>query len=139
MQSGNVLNIPFDIFTPDITTNSESQFSANDTRKDKVEEVYLLQLDLSITAPAGANFDFLKNIYLYINADGLAEQRIAYKENISDGSTVIQMEVESTNLADYIKKESFGLRVETVTDKVLSQDVDIHADMQFQVKARALK
>jgi hypothetical protein len=138
IESGNILNLPLDFFTPDITTNSEAEFEANDTRKDKVQEIKMLKLDLTLTAPDGADFDFLKSIYLYINADGLDEKRIAFKENIADGLTVIVMNIDDVELAEYIKKDAFSLRAETVQDKTLSQDIDVLSEMQFQVKARAL-
>jgi hypothetical protein len=63
--SGNILNLPFDLFTPDITTNSEAEFAANDTRVDKIQEIKLESLNLTITAPQGQNFDFLKHIYTF--------------------------------------------------------------------------
>lgn len=138
IESGNILNLPFDVFTPEVTTNSEGEFEANDTRKDKVESIKLNFIDLEITAPQGETFSFLKHVYLYINADGLDEKRIAYKENIDNSTSTISLDIEDVELADYIKKDSYSLRVESVTDEQLSQDVDVHADLQFQVKARAL-
>ncbi len=138
IESGNVLNLPLNFFTPEVTTNSEAEFEANDTRKDKIEEIKMLKLDLTLTAPDGANFDFLKSIYLYIEADGLDEKRIAFKENIADGLTFIEMNIDDVELAEYIKQDAFSLRAETVQDKNLNQDIDVLSEMQFQVKAKAL-
>ena len=129
--------MPIDFFTHPITTNSEAEFESNDTRKDKVEEIKLLKLDLTITAPDGANFDFLKDIYIYIKADGLEEKRIAFKQNIAEGLSMIQMSIDDVELAEYLKKDAFSLRAETVQDKTLSQDLTVLSEMQFQVKARA--
>jgi hypothetical protein len=42
-------------------------------------------------------------------------------------------------LAEYIKADKFGLRAETVQDKVLDKDVDIKADMVFAVKANPVE
>lgn len=56
--SSNLLNLPFDLFTPDITTNSEAEFEANDTRKDKIQEIKLETLKLTITSPQGLNLIF---------------------------------------------------------------------------------
>lgn len=138
IESGNILNLPFDLVTPEITTNSEGEFAANDTRKDKIEEIYMTKLDLQITAPENETFSFLKHLYIYISADGLEEKRIAYKENIDNNTDFISMDLDDVDLTEYIKKDSYSLRVEAVTDESLSQDVDVNADLQFQVRARAI-
>ena len=65
IESGGVINLPLEFFTPDITSNSEAEFEANDTRKDKIKEIKLESLRLSITSPDNQNFDFLKDIFLY--------------------------------------------------------------------------
>jgi hypothetical protein len=137
--SGNLLNLPFDLFTPDITTNSEAEFEANDTRKDKIQEIKLESLKLQITSPAGKNFDFLKSVDLYIEAEAMNELRFAYVENVADGQTTLEVTTTDDNLAEYIKQDKFGMRAKTVQDKVLDQDVEIKATMVFAVKANPLK
>ncbi len=60
VESGNILSLPLDFFTPDVTTNSEAEFAANDTRKDKIQEIKLTSLVLKTKESSGANFDFFK-------------------------------------------------------------------------------
>ncbi len=139
IESGGFLDLPFDVFTPDITTNSEQQFEANDTRKDKIEEIKLESLKLSLTAPTGGNFDFLKSIELYIKADGLDEVKYAFLNQVPDGQTILTMNTIDINLAEYIKKDKFSLRAKTVQDKILSQDAEIKANIVFDVRARLLR
>ena len=38
------IDLPFDVFTPEMETNSESTFEVNDTRKDLIEEIKLTEL-----------------------------------------------------------------------------------------------
>ena len=139
IQSGSILNLPIDFFTPDITTNSEAEFAENDTRKDKIISTELTSMNLRITAPSGKTFSFLKNIYFYINAEGLDEARIAFKENVNSSAAVIQLTTEDVNLAEYIKKEKYSLRLECVTRETINQDIDVSSDMVFKVKANPLK
>jgi hypothetical protein len=139
IEAGGGLNLPLDFFTPDVTTNSEAEFEANDTRKDKIQEIKLESLSLAITSPANQNFDFMKDIYLFINADGLDEQRYAFIENIPDGLTTITLNADGVDLAEYIKKDKFSLRVEAVQDKTMTRDIDVSAAMVFDVKANPLK
>lgn len=139
IEGGGGLNLPLDFFTPDVTTDSEAEFEANDTRKDKIKEIKLESLVLDITSPANQNFDFMKDIYLYINADGLDEQRYAFIENIPEGLTSISLNADGIDLAEYIKQDKFSLRVKAVQDKTMTRDIDVAAAMVFAVKANPLK
>ncbi|MEA1874069.1 MAG: hypothetical protein U9N51_06540 [Bacteroidota bacterium] len=133
------VNLPFDVWTPEVTTNSESQFAVHDTRKDKVEEIILTSTILSVTSPDGGDFAFLNDIYVYLNADNLPEVGIAWKENIPDNAgSEIDLNTSDENLEAYIKQDSIQFRVETVTDRVITQEYDIQIDAVFWVDAKVL-
>jgi hypothetical protein len=141
IKSATIINIntPFNFYTPEVTTNSESELEVNDSRKDLVEQIKVKELKMKITAPEGQTFDFLKSIKIYINAEGLDEKMIAWKTDLADdGATTITLETADDNLKDYILKDSFQLRTETVTDQVLTQDTDIEIDVVFWVDAKIL-
>jgi hypothetical protein len=94
---------------------------------------------MKITAPEGGTFDFLKSIKIYIKAEDLDEKLIAWKTDMADdGSTTITLDTADDNLKDYILKDSFQLRTETITDQVLTNDTDIEIDAVFWVDARIL-
>ena len=94
---------------------------------------------MKTTAPEDANFDFLKSIKIYIKAEGLDEKMIAWKTDMrDDGSKTITLETSDDNLKDYILKDSFQLRTETVTDQLLTHDTDIEIDAVFWVDAKIL-
>jgi len=82
------INLPFDIFTPEMETNSESKFSVNDTRKDLIEEITLTELELVIISPDTADFSFLNSIEVYISADGLEEIQIASLSEVSQDAWI---------------------------------------------------
>jgi hypothetical protein len=133
------IDLPFDVFTPDVQTNSESTFEVNDTRKDLIEEILLTQLDLSLSSPSSSDFSFLKSIEIYISASGLSEIKIAWKEDIPNNvGKYIELETSTKDLKDYIKKDEFKLRLNTITDELLASDheIDIHTD--FYVDAKIL-
>ena len=133
------INLPFNIFTPDITTNSESTFESNDTRKDLVEKIVLKTLELTVSKPSGEDFSFLKSIKITIKADGLADKEIAWDNAVpSNAGNKISLETTSDNLDEYIKKDSFKLDVETVTDEVLTKDYTIDIHSVFFVDAKIL-
>ena len=132
------INLPFNILTPDIETNSESTFAVNDTRKDLVEEIILKTLDLRITSPSNADFSFLKSINLYISAVGLNEVKIAWKDNIPSDATILNLDVTGVDLKEYIKADKFSLRLNTETDELLASDYHIDIHSVFFVDAKIL-
>lgn len=133
------VNLPFNLFTPDIQSNSESTFAVNDTRKDLVETIRLTRLDLTVTSPSNGDFSFLKSVEIFISAEGLAEEKIAWKNNIpSDANKHIELETSGTDLKEFIKKERFTLRLNTVTDELLASDHDINVHSIFSVDAKVL-
>lgn len=133
------INLPFNLLTPDVKSNSESTFAANDTRKDLVEEIKLTQLDLTLTSPSNGDFGFLKSIEIFISADGLSEEKIAWKENVSSSiGKYLELETTHMNLKEFIKKDKFTLKVRTVTDEALSSDHHIDVHSVFFVDAKVL-
>jgi hypothetical protein len=133
------LNLPFDLFTPNITTNSESTFGVQNTQKELVETVNLTSMVLTITSPSSQRFDFLKDITLYINADGLGETEIAFAKDVPDNiGTELELTVTGNNLRDYIVKDKFTIRVETVTDKTVNQEIKIDLGSKFHIIADVL-
>ncbi|WP_258103433.1 hypothetical protein [Marinoscillum sp. MHG1-6] len=133
------INLPFNLFTPDVQSNSESTFAVNDTRKDLIEEIQLTQLDLTLTSPSNGDFGFLKSIEIFISADGLSEVKIAWKENIpSTIDKYMELETTPSDLQEFIKKDNFSLRVNTVTDELITSDHHIDVHSIFFVDAKIL-
>ncbi|MBT9188204.1 hypothetical protein [Zobellia russellii] len=133
------IDLPFDMFTPDMETNSDSQFEVNDTRKDLIEEIKLTKLELEITSPDDSDFSFLESIEIYISAEGLDEIMIASKEEVDENiGDVLDVDVIDVDLKEYIKKDKFNLRLNTVTDELISMDHEIDVNSTFFVDAKIL-
>lgn len=125
--------------TMQISSSSTYQFASNGTDAKHVEEVKLDKLTLTITNPPGKTFSFLNSVRIFISADGLPEQEIAYLTNIpASAGNSIELITTGVVLDAYIKKENYSLRVATVTDELLNEDVTIRADMTFNVRAKLL-
>lgn len=132
------INLPFNILTPEMETNSASTFEIHDTRKDLIEEIKLTTLALTLTSPSNTDFSFLKSISLYISADGLPETKIAWRDDIPQDVSVLNLTVANTDIKEYIKKDNFSLRLNTVTDEVLTQDHEIAIHSLLFVDAKIL-
>ena len=133
------INLPFDIFTPEMETNSESKFAVNDTRKDLIEEITLTELELVLISPDTADFSFLNSIEVFISADGLDEIQIASLSEVpEDAGNRITLNTSDADLKEYIKKDEFSLRLNTVTDELMSSDHELEVNSTFFVDAKIL-
>ncbi|KAB2814300.1 hypothetical protein [Phaeocystidibacter luteus] len=131
------INLPIDIITPDVETNSSNTFENNNTRADLIEEVRLDECDLTITAPGSADFDFLKSIEIFIKAENEPEVLLAERQDIPDsGLTELSLDVTGADLTPYLKKSEYDLRVKVVTDQVPGSDIDINIESIFFVDAK---
>ncbi len=131
-------DLPFDIPTPDIPTDSESEFEKNDTKVDLVKEILLKKLSLTIESPADETFSFLKSIHLYISTDDSDEIELAWKDDISSSATSIQLELTNKTLDKYVKSDKYKIRTKVVTKETLFHDVDIKINMTYRVTADLL-
>lgn len=135
IDSGFPLGTALSIVTPDITTNSSSEFENNKTRANLVKEVTLESLKLTITDPADKNFSFLKSVHLFISTDEDPEVELAYLDDINSTSNTIDLIPTGVKLDKYIKASSYKIRTEAVIKETVTQDISINADMKFKVTA----
>lgn len=132
------IDLPFNVFTPDMVTDSESQFKVNDTRKDLIEEIKLTELQMVITSPTDADFSFLNSVEVYISAEGLDEIKIAEEDVDENAGSTLDVDVLDVDLKEYIKKDEFNLRLNTVTDEAIGSDHEIDVNSTFFVDAKVL-
>lgn len=135
IQSTNPIQLPFSILIPDVQTNSSAEFEKNDSRVEYVKEIKLNEFRLQIESPNNQTFDFLKEIEIFIASDGLEEVRLASKFDINSNATALDLDCETTDFSEYLKKESFKLKVRTVLRKTINQDIKVASAQSFRVKA----
>jgi hypothetical protein len=134
------LSSPFNIWTPEQTTNSEFEFEVNNTNKERIRSIILKDLDLKITSPNNQTFGFLKDIDLYISAEGLSEKLLAYRYEISeDAGKEISCTVTNKDFQEYIKKDVFSIKIKTVTRELITNDVKLDIYTNFLVDAQLFK
>lgn len=135
--SSQLINLPFNVLTPDVTTNSESQYDNNGTTSKLVDNVTLTRFNLAINSPSQASFDFLKSLKIYISSPSQAEVLVAYNDNIPQtGLRSLDLTTRDVNLNNYLQDASYKIRVEVVTDQSVSYDVTVTASETFHVKAK---
>lgn len=132
------ISLPVNIETPEQETNSETTFAVNDTRKDLIEEIRLLDLEITIDVPNGSDFSFLESIEIYLAAEDLTEVLIASNSNITPDTEKLILTPEDKDLQEYIKKEDFSIRLVTITDELITQDHQLTIYSNFFVDAKIL-
>lgn len=138
IDGGLPINSPLDIFTPEVTTNSTVAFAGNGTRTDKVKDIQLQELKLTITNPSDKTFSFLKSAHIYISTNDNDEILLAYIDDVNTASNNINLLCIPQKLDHYIKSSSYRLRSKVVTRESLAGDVDVQVDTRFTVVADPL-
>ncbi len=130
------IDVPIEISTPTVTTNSEFEFENNDTRSDLIESITLKSLVISIDEPQSGNFDFLNEIRVSIIAEGLPELEIAYLENITEENlSELVLEVVDEDLKEYLKVDSYTFEITTIMNAFIQEDHTIAINSIFSVDA----
>ncbi|PHR48133.1 MAG: hypothetical protein COA32_06325 [Fluviicola sp.] len=137
--SSSPVDIPFTIHTQEQETNSEAEFESHDTRKDKIQQIVLKDLVITILAPEGEDFSFLSSLEIYLSSTNHAEEKVAFANDISNdiGSEIVCNSV-GQDLQKFVKDDKFKIRIRTVTDEVITQDIDINIYTNFFVDAKLI-
>lgn len=136
--SNSVINLPTELATPDVTTNSSQKFANNNTQASLVKDVKLQELILTIQTPTGKTFSFLKSIQIYISTNSGNEILLAGIDNIPATVSSISLTPTQEKLDVYAKASSYKLRTSVVTRETLTQDVELKTDLKFKVTAAPL-
>lgn len=135
INSGILFDSPFEVATPDVTTNSTSEFKNNNTNVDLVKDVKLQELKLSITSPTDKTFSFIKSVHMYISTTADDEIELAFQENINSTANALNLTCTSQKLDKYIKASSYKIRAKVITKETVTKDIEIKAEMKFKVTA----
>lgn len=130
------LNVPVDITTPIINTQSSSKFSAEKTTKDLVDEIKLTKFYISSN---GINLNFLKSFSIYIKTPGQADILVATKTIIPAGSSVIDADVTLTNIKQHIFSDEIQFRVAINFNSAPPSTTELKMDEIIHVNATLIK
>lgn len=134
------VDLPFTVYTPEKETNSEFEFESHDTRKDKIQQIVLQELKITIISPENEDFSFLNKMEVYLSSTNNSEEKVAFLEDIPENiGKEINCEVVGQDLQKFIKDDKFRIRLLTVTDEVISQDIKVNIYTDFFVDAKLIK
>ena len=95
---------------------------------------------MTITSPSGETFSFLNSIEIYISSPQFSEKKVAFKESIpaNVGDQLI-CDLVDLDLQEFIKDDRFTLRLKTITDETIPQNVTVDVYTNFFVDAKLIK
>jgi hypothetical protein len=138
IENSSPVNLPIEISTPDVATNSSQTFQNNNTNAGLVKDVKLQEIKLTVVNPSGKTFSFLKSITLFISTSQTNEIELASLDNIPATATIITLTPTNANLDAFVKASSYKLRTSLVMRETLTEPVDVRTDLKFKVTAASL-
>ncbi|WP_035567260.1 hypothetical protein [Hymenobacter sp. IS2118] len=121
-----------------VVTNSANSFRNNKTTTDKVKNVSLDRMTLTITDPAGANFNFLDKVDVYISTNANNKILLAQQTNVPKEVNTIMLVPTTARLDEYLKSETYTLDAIYTSNKLIARPFTVRSDATFKVTADPL-
>ena len=124
-----------------IITNSEASFRNNKTNRDKVKDVLLDQMQLTLVSPSTLNFDFLDTLRVYINTPRVNNRiLLAHLYNPVKGAKTLTLIPTTERLDDYLKADTYELTVYSRQrpNYFIMDSLTVRSDARFKVTADLL-
>ena len=129
------INLPIQVPFIDVAIDFETAAENTNPYIGVVRNIKLTDFILEITSPANQSFTFLNEMIVYISADNLPEIALAHHFNVDDNiGSVMHLVTEAGFIDDYVKSESFDLRMEIVADEILAADLTISGEWVLDVE-----
>ncbi|MDA3882967.1 MAG: hypothetical protein PF481_06760 [Bacteroidales bacterium] len=130
---------PIVVTTPDIPTKTESIYQLNNTSKNLISTILLSEMSISHKLPNEGDLNFLSSLEIFINAENLSEEKIAWKYDIPETiGKNLDLETGNTNLKDYLNSEYFSLRISIECDSTILEEQLLDIQSNYTVKAELL-
>ena len=111
-------------------------FEDYNTSIDLIDKATIKNIELQIVAPQNADFNFITDIELYIEADNLPKIRMAWKNDMqNDQLQSFSPDYLPDNLSEYLKNDQLKISVVLLTDEVLNQPVQFKVKTGFYIDA----
>jgi len=129
------IDLPVDIPVPPITTNIDKTLESKNSKKEYLNTAKLQELVITAKDPADQSFGFIKDIEIYLDAEGLEKVKIAEKHNIdADAGSILEFDIiPDLDIAEYLKKDEFELKLKIKPRKILLHKVKIDIHTTFRI------
>jgi hypothetical protein len=127
--------------TPNIVNTVPDEFKKNNVDINKIKSLSIEGMELEIKSPSGQTFNFMKSIKISMGVEGKSERIIGMKEKINEISpavSIITLDVQQTDILEYIKSPTYYLKIETGLAKSYTSDIVIESRLKGKVVANPL-
>lgn len=131
------LGLPITLSTPEIKTNIDSVLTSYSIETEFVEKIALKEMKLTVNSPSGEDLSFLKDVTIYLTANGTEDVKVASATNISATHPLL-LTVENVDLKSYLLKDKFALKIVASADESTSVEHKVDIDMVFAFDAKVL-
>ncbi len=139
-----IANIYFTIDTTSVTgsvllgattfnSTLQQELDSHDASLDDVKSIAITGVEFIHLNPQ--NFDIVEKAYAYLAASGLPEQRIAYKDPVTNGLTLLPMDVDAVDLKSYLSQNVVTFRATGFLSAPNVQADSLQAKLSFKVHA----
>jgi hypothetical protein len=121
-----------------VASTSNTTLQSNNSAADYIKDVTLDRLALTVTDPAGRNFDFVKSISISIASDAAGSDKVplASLNPVPTGQTTIELTPSGQKLDKYLRSGTYTLFTTVeLTQLGLSSNTTVRADSRFNVTA----
>jgi hypothetical protein len=115
-----------------VLTDIKRQIEDNGGSIDNLKTVTISDLTVSLISGA-VNLDAFEWFEITIEADGIAEKKIAWMENIPTGVTSIEPEHITDNLKDYIGADEYTIKLKGVLRTDITENVTLRVGAHYDV------
>ena len=119
-----------DFVTVDITASEELENQG--VQPGDIVDVTLTAFELEALSPSGADLTFLEEIAVYVEADGLSRQRIAWLDDFPAGAALVSFNLDAVDLTPYAVSAAMTIDTE-VTGRSPDEDTTIEARFVLDV------
>ena len=97
-----------------------------------IESVTLVEFSLEALDPSDADLEFLEELELHVEAEGLDRVRVAFQDSFPAGQAKVDFVLDEVDLAPYAVSESMTLTTD-VTGRRPEDDTTVRAFVLFEV------
>lgn len=139
IDSGAKADVASSYLSTPIQTNSTKLFEDNNISKDVVKSVKVSKLTLEIMSPDNQTFEILKSVRIYASAEGKEQILLAEIPNNENKGKMIEVSTADVNLMEFIKGETFNIKIDSEVSGDVVEDILIKAKMKLNIVADPLK
>lgn len=132
------IELPVDAISESKDTESSSVFTAENTEAGLLTEASVKSIQLVLNSPTSGNFNYLDEVNVFINANGLTELKVATMASVEPDIAIINFTELEVDVLDFVKASAISFRVNFTSDDYENVDHECEIYSVFEVNGATL-